>query len=89
MIKYRTKKLLECILGFVKNLGKIEGTGKAGIDGIEGRQLRLMDFVAGVLKGNGGDTWGRGKIGGEDIKLVEAVSKKSFSHSNFSRKLTI
>jgi hypothetical protein len=80
MIKYRTKKLLEAILGFVKNIGKIEGTGKVGIDGVEGRQLRLMDFVAGVLKGNGGDAWGRGKIGGEDIKLVESVSILKFSY---------
>lgn len=78
MIKYRTKKLLESILEFVKKLGSLEGEGKSGIDGVEGRQLRLMDFVVGVLKGNGGEAWGRGKIGGDDIKLVEAVSLINF-----------
>jgi hypothetical protein len=74
MIKYRTKKLLEVTLNFVKNLGKIEGTGKSGVDGIEGCQLRLLDFVIGVLKGNGGAAWGRGKIGGDDMKMIEQVN---------------
>lgn len=74
MIKYRTKKLLEVTLSFVKNLGKMEGADKKGVEGVEGCQLRLLDFVIGVLRGNGGAAWGRGKIGTEDMRTIEQVT---------------